>query len=134
MNNMIQKWAYWVSTVLLALMYLAGSAMYLSNIAGIQLLFGTLSYPGYLVPILGVVKLLGAVTILWRFSVALADLAYAGMFYHLLLAFSAHINAADGGFVPAIIGLVLLALSFFTQNAARPKKSPYGSLVFAGAQ
>ena len=131
---MIQKWTYWVSTVLLALMYIAGSAMYLSNITGIQQLFATLGYPGYLVPILGVVKLLGAITILWRFNVALADLAYAGMFYHLLLAFSAHINAGDGGFVPAIIGMVLLVLSFFTQNAARQKQSPYGSLVFLGAQ
>ena len=56
------------------------------------------------------------------------------MFYHLLLAFSAHINAGDGGFVPAIIGMVLLVLSFFTQNAARQKQSPYGSLVFLGAQ
>ena len=108
--------------------------MYLSNITGIQQLFATLGYPGYLVPILGVVKLLGAITILWRFNVALADLAYAGMFYHLLLAFSAHINAGDGGFVPAIIGMVLLVLSFFTQNAARQKQSPYGSLAFLGAQ
>jgi hypothetical protein len=131
---LIQKWTYWVSTVLLALMYLAGSTMYLSNIPGIQQVYGTLGYPGYLVPILGVVKFLGAVTILWRFNVALADLAYAGMFYHLLLALSAHINAGDGGFVPAIAGLVLLALSFFTQNAARLKKSPYGSLAFARTQ
>ncbi|MGV6484092.1 DoxX family protein [Stenotrophomonas indicatrix] len=122
----MKKWAYWISTVLLAAMYLAGATMYLSNISGIQQVFATMGFPGYLVPILGVAKLLGAITILWRFSVALTDLAYAGMFFHLLLAFSAHIHTGDGGFAPAIAGLVFLGLSFFTQNAARKKPSPYG--------
>lgn len=126
---MIQKWTYWVSTALLALMYLAGSAMYLSDITGVQQIFAKLGYPGYLVPILAVVKLAGAVVILWRPHAALTDLAYAGMFYHLLLAASAHINAGDGGFAPALIGLALLGLSFFTQNTARLKKSPYVPLV-----
>ena len=126
----LSKWIYWPSTVLLALMYLAGATMYLSNISGVQQVFGTLGYPAYLVPIVGVIKLCGAITILWRFSVALSDLAHAGMFYHLLLALSAHINAADGGFVPAAVGLVLLVVSFFSQNAARKRPSPYGTFSF----
>ncbi|HYP85359.1 DoxX family protein [Variovorax sp.] len=121
------KWVYWASTALLAMLYVAGGTMYLSNIAGIQQAFAKLGYPAYLVPILAVVKLAGAITVVWRFNRALTDLAYAGMFYHLLLAFSAHINAGDGGFVPAIVGLIALLISFFTQNAARAKPSPYGS-------
>jgi DoxX-like family len=122
---MKMKWVYWGATGLLALMYLAGAAMYLSNISGVQQIFGTLGYPAYLVPILAVAKLAGAVVILWRFSVALSDLAYAAMFFHLLLALSAHINMGDGGFVPAIVGLIALLASFFTQNHARAKPSPY---------
>jgi hypothetical protein len=128
----MKKWIYWISTVLLAAMYLAGATMYLSDIAGVQKVFTTFGYPPYLVPILGTAKLLGAIAILWRLNVALTDLAYAGMFFHLLLAFSAHVNVGDGGFVPAIVGLVLLALSFSTQNAAREKKSPYGGGTIAG--
>lgn len=64
-----------------------------------------MGYPAYLVPVLIVVKLLGVAAILSRFRVALSDLAYAGMFFHLLLAFSAHLNAIDfGGAVPSVAG------------------------------
>jgi hypothetical protein len=131
---MRMKWLYWGATGILALMYLAGGAMYLSDIAGIQQAFGAFGYPAYLVPILAVAKLAAAVTILWRFNVALSDLAYAGMFFHLLLAFSAHINAGDGGFVPAVVGLVALLVSFFTQNDARAVPSPYGSWPLPSAR
>src|SRR3546814_1436592 len=70
------KRIYWIATALLALMYLAGGAYYLSDMAGVQAIYPTLGYPPYLVPILAVLKPLAAVTILWRFSVALSDLAY----------------------------------------------------------
>ena len=126
---MIQKWTYWVSTLLLAAMYISGAVFYLTNIPAAQQGYLSLGYPAYLVPILAPLKLLGAVAILSRLNVALSDLAYAGMFYHLLLAASAHINAGDGQFVPAVVGLLLLLISFFTQNAAREKPSPYGSLA-----
>lgn len=125
------KWIYWIATSLLALIYLAGGAYYLSDIAGVQRIFPTLGYPPYLVPILAVLKPLAAVTILWRFNVALSDLAYAGMFYHLLLAISAHLNAGDYGFGPALVGLVALLVSFATQNAARRKPSPNALFVSA---
>ncbi|ENN83862.1 hypothetical protein RHSP_41591 (plasmid) [Rhizobium freirei PRF 81] len=122
------KWIYWTATGLLALIYLAGGAYYLSDIAGVQKIFPTLGYPPYLVPILAVLKPLAAVTILWRFSVALSDLAYAGMFYHLLLAISAHFNAGQTvEAAPALVGLMALLVSFATQNAARRKLSPYGT-------
>ncbi|WP_217356208.1 hypothetical protein [Ruegeria arenilitoris] len=47
------------------------------------------------------------------------------MFFLLLLAVSAHVNVSDGGFIPALVGVVLLAVSFFTQNRARETPSPY---------
>lgn len=86
--------------------------------------FGALGYPAYLVSVLIVVKLLGAAAIASRVSVRISDLAYAGMFFHLLLAISAHLNAGDGGFAPAAVGLIALMASFWTQNDARVKKSP----------
>jgi hypothetical protein len=116
---------YWVATSLLAALYLAGGAWYLSDIAGVQKTIVTFGYPAYLVPLLGTAKLAGALTILTRFSVKLSDLAYAGMFFHLLLAASAHINVGDHGFGPALVGLVALFISFITQNDARKKPSPY---------
>ena len=86
----------------------------------------------------GVAALLSVIAaplaVLSRISVPLSDLAYAGMFFHLLLAISAHLNAGDGGFFPALVGLVLLLVSFFTQNQARKRPSPnvpqqFGSLA-----
>jgi len=122
------KWVYWISTILLSLMYLGGGLMYLTNIPMVQGMFGNFGYPAYIVPILGIVKLLAVATILSRFSVALSDLAYAGMFFHLILAAGAHIGVSDfAGLPPSLVGLVLLAVSFLTQNGARRKPSPYGS-------
>ena len=44
--------------------------------------------------------------ILSRFSVALSDLAYAGIFYHLLLSGLAHIGVRKPcGALPAVLGL-----------------------------
>jgi hypothetical protein len=122
---MAKKYAYWISTALLCVLYLVSATIYVTMGATVREAFGALGYPVYLVPILIIVKVLAVAVILSRVSVALSDLAYAGMFFHLLLAFSAHVNAGDGGFVPAVIGLCLLIVSFFTQNAARATPSPY---------
>lgn len=122
---MTRKYAYWISTALLCLLYLASITMYLTMGEKVRQLLAALGYPTYLREILIAVKILGVVAILSRRSVALSDLAYAGMFFHLLLAFSAHVHAGDGGFVPAVVGLSALIVSFYTQNAARAKKSPY---------
>jgi len=123
---MTGKYAYWISTALLCLLYLASATFYVTQGDTVREALGALGYPGYLVPILISVKVLGVIAILSRVSVVLSDLAYAGMFFHLLLAVSAHINASDGaGSIPAMIGLVAVIVSFLTQNAARAKKSPY---------
>jgi len=121
---MTKRYAYWVSTTLLALFYLAGATYYLSDLDGVRKAFAELGYPTYLIPCIAVVKMLAAIAVVSRVSVALSDLAYAGMLYHLLLALSAHLNAG-GSAVPALVGLVLLLASFSTQNSARAKKSPY---------
>ncbi|WP_222336292.1 hypothetical protein [Rhizobium leguminosarum] len=77
-------------------------------------------------PLLIIVKLLGVAAILSRVNIPLSDLAYSGMFFHLLLALSAHLAAADyAGAPPAVVALIALAVSFLTQNAARAKDSSY---------
>jgi hypothetical protein len=79
-----------------------------------------------LVPFMIIVKVLGPVAILSRVSVPLSDLAYAGIFFHLLLSGLAHIGVRKPvGALPAAIGLALLITSFMTQNDARDLPSPY---------
>jgi hypothetical protein len=117
------KVAYWASTVLLCLIYGAGAVMYIIQRPLVEEGFAFFGYPSYLVVVLIVVKILAPLAILSRASVKLSDLAYAGMLFHLLLAISAHLNAGDGGFVPALIALAFLATSFMTQNLARKRRS-----------
>ena len=96
-------------------------------------MFPQLGYPVYLTYLLPVVKVLGPLAILTRYSVALSDLAYAGMFYHLLLALSAHLTSGVPGWQPSVAMFALLLISFFTQNAARKVQSPYAGAKWATA-
>lgn len=120
----VGKMTYWVSTVLICLAYAMAAFMYLTQRPMVEEGFAFLGYPTYLITLLIVVKIAAPLAILTRFSVWLSDLAYAGMFYHLLLAISAHLNAGDGGFVSGLVALVLVAVSFLCQNAARKVPSP----------
>ncbi|WP_375598819.1 DoxX family protein [Devosia sp. Naph2] len=120
----MRKIAYWASTALLSLIYAGGAFAYLTQRDMVEEGFIHFGFPAYLITVLIVAKIAAPIAILTRASVLLSDLAYAGMFFHLLLAVSAHLNAADGGFAPALVGLVLLVISFLTQNAARKRPSP----------
>ena len=129
---MTESYSYWISTVLLSLLYLTSAAVYITKREWVRQALADLGYPSYLVPVLIVVKLLAVAAILSRVSVTLSDLAYAGMFYHLLLAASAHIGVRKpGGALPAVVGLVLLGASFATQNAVREMWSPYAPTAAA---
>jgi hypothetical protein len=123
---MAENYSCWISTALLLVLYLASAAIYVVKGDWVRQTLAELGYPSYLVPILIAVKILAVVAILSRFSVALSDLAYAGMFYHLLLSASAHINVRKpSGALPAAVCMVLLVASFLTQNTARETPSPY---------
>jgi hypothetical protein len=123
---MSRQYTYWISTALLCLLYLASASLYITQGDAVRQALGALGFPAYLVPVMIATKLLAVAAIVSRIKVALSDLAYAGMLYHLLLSASAHVNAGSPiGAVPALAGLVLLAASFLTQNAARESQSPY---------
>lgn len=83
---MAANYAYWISTTLLALLYLASATLYVVKRDWVRQTLAELNYPApYLVPLMIVVKVLGPLVILSRVSVPLSDLAYAGIFFHLLL-------------------------------------------------
>ncbi|WP_196257792.1 DoxX family protein [Pelagibacterium limicola] len=118
------KVAYWLSTVLLCLIYAAGAAAYVFQRPMVEEGFGHFGYPAYLVTVLIAAKIAAPLVILSRVLVRLSDLAYAGMLFHLLLAISAHLNAGDEGFFAPVFALALLIVSFLTQNSARKTASP----------
>ncbi|MGY8662529.1 DoxX family protein [Bradyrhizobium sp. UFLA05-109] len=119
-------YTYWISTALLSVLYLASAFMYLTKANWVRQVLSDLGYPAYLVPFMIVMKVLGPAAILSHTNVALSDLAYAGMFYHLLMSGLAYLGVRKpSGALPAVIGLALLIASFVTQNAAREIPSPY---------
>lgn len=123
---MTETYTYWASTASLCLLYLTSAFMYAAKGSWTRKALADLGYPAYLVPFMAVVKILGPAVILLRFNVALSDLAYAGIFYHLLLSGLAHLGVRKPlGGLPAVIGLALLVASFTTQNSARAIPSPY---------
>jgi len=86
---------------------------------------GLLHYPSYIIWPLAILKIIGAVVILWRPSTFLSDWAYGAMFWHLLLAVSAHISVGDPGWPPSLVAWMLLIVSWLLQNRVRATKSPY---------
>lgn len=122
---MISIYTYWISTILLSLLYLTSATMYLLKTDWVKHQFTAFGYPGYLVVPLIFCKAFAVCLILSRFNVVLSDFAYVGMFLHLLLATAAHVGIKKSGeALPAIIGLLLIVLSFTTQNTARSIPSP----------
>lgn len=126
-------YTYWISTALLSALYLSSAFLYLTKKDFVQKAQGDLGYrAAHLIPLMIVVKILGPAAILTRVSVPLSDLAYAGMFYHLILSGMAHLGARSlKGAAPAALGLALLAASFATQNDARQAPSPYAPATAA---
>ncbi|MBY5810280.1 DoxX family protein [Rhizobium leguminosarum] len=124
---MLEFYGYWISTVLLSVLYLASAYMYATKKQWVREALTELGYSANnLVPFMVIAKVLGPVAILSRVSVPLSDLAYAGIFFHLLLSGLAHIGVRKPvGALPAAIGLALLIASFMTQNDVRDVPSPY---------
>lgn len=134
MTDKTARYVYWIATGLVALVYLGGAAFYITaheTVAGMYR--EVLGYPTYIIWPLAILKIAGAVVILWRPSAMLADWAYGAMFFHLLLAVSAHINAGDPAWPPAAVALVLLILSWLTANRVRLVKSAYAPAATATA-
>lgn len=124
-NPKFLKSLYWITTVILCLLYGVSVIVYISDLGAAAETYVQLGYPAYLPSIMIFVKALGVLAVLVRKPVWLAQLAYAGFFYHLILAFVAHIGVGDPGFAPAVLLLVCAIVSWATQNYARTPNAPY---------
>lgn len=123
---MAENHIYWISTTLLSLLYLSSALTYVVKTEWVRTTIVGFGYPAYLVQVLITVKVLAVAVVLSRYSMALSDLAYAGMLFHLVLSAMAHLGVRKPlGALPALLGLIFLVTSFATQNAARDISSPY---------
>lgn len=123
---MAENHIYWISTTLLSLLYLSSAVTYVVKTEWVRTTIVGFGYPAYLVQVLITVKVLAVAVVLSRYSMALSDLAYAGMLFHLVLSAMAHLGVRKPlGALPALLGLIFLVTSFATQNAARGIPAPY---------
>ena len=108
------KIIFWVVTGLLAAMLGIGAVYDAISAPEAVEHVTRIGYPAYIVPFLGVAKILGIIAILVPGYPRIKEWAYAGIFYDLLGAFYSHIAFGDGPDMWAgfIIGFVLIAVSY----------------------
>ena len=105
---------HWAATGLFAALILLSASMYLSGAATIREALSHLGYPPYLLTILGVAKLSGAIALLQTRWPRLREWAYAGFVINLVGATSSHLFAGDPlavAVAPALF-LIPLAISY----------------------
>jgi uncharacterized membrane protein len=113
--------AYWVTTVLVALGFIAGGAGDLSGAPQVAAGMAHLGYPLYFASILGVWKILGAGAILAPRMPLLKEWAYAGMLFDLTGASISHAVSGDpkGNIMTPLVLLLLVLASWALRPASR---------------
>ena len=117
---MTRKVIYWATTGVLALLSLFAAFTYLSGAQEAVTGFAHVGYPQQLRYLLGIAKLLGAITLIVPGLPKLKEWAYAGFTFAWIAAFVAHYLAKDGpkAYTPIVL-LVFLAISYLTRPANR---------------
>lgn len=106
--------AYWIVTILAALLLAASGVPDILLIPEAVEIFRHLGYPIYLLPFIGVAKILGAIAILQPWFPRLKEWAYAGLAFDVIGAAFSHLSVGDGigGALAPIIGLILILTSY----------------------
>jgi hypothetical protein len=118
------KIIYWIATIWLALGMVAtgsGQLFQAKEGQGGADMIAHLGYPLYLLTILGVWKILGAVVVLIHKFPLLKEWAYAGMFFLTTGAMYSHLASGDAvtSILPSLFLLVLTVLSWYFRPADR---------------
>jgi len=115
------KIIYWVSTLWLALGMLSTGIVQLLKVKEEADMFLRLGYPGYLLTILGVWKIVGVVAILVPKFPLLKEWAYAGFIFTMSGAVFSHLASGDDTieFFGPVLLLVLTVVSWYFRPADR---------------
>jgi uncharacterized membrane protein YphA (DoxX/SURF4 family) len=115
---MLRRVTYWITTGILAALSAFAGFAYVSGNQQAVTGFAHLGYPQHLRIVLGIAKLLGAITLLIPGFPTLKEWAYAGFSIAWISAFVAHYVAKDGleAFMPLIL-LILLFVSYVFRPA-----------------
>ena len=122
------KIIYWIATAWLSLGMVSTGLVQLFKAkgdgspapGGIEAMIH-LGFPGYFLTILGIWKILGAVTVLLPRFALLKEWAYAGFFFVLSGAILSHLAVADAAkdLFPSLLLLILTGISWYFRPADR---------------
>jgi hypothetical protein len=105
---------YWIITGLFSAFMLFSAVPDILVVPDAVTLMTSLGYPVYIIPFLGVAKLLGVIAILIPGFPKIKEWAYAGLFFDLIGA--TYSGLAKGGFQPQILFMILpLAFLFISR-------------------
>jgi hypothetical protein len=118
------KILYWIVTGLMAAFMLMASIPDVLQIPDAVAVFNHLGYPKYLLPFIGVAKILAVITILIPGFLRLKEWAYAGLVFDLIGALYSHLSVGDppSNWIFPIVGLLLVFGSyvFYRRRANYP--------------
>ena len=105
---------YWTVTGLMAAFMLLASIPDVLQVPEAMSVFEHLGYPLFLLPFIGVAKILAVITILIPRFPRLKEWAYAGLVFDLIGALYSHVSIDDppSGWAFAVIGLFLVIGSY----------------------
>ena len=117
---------YWVTTGLLVFCMTGGVFELLglkTTTEGIM----KLGYPAYIIPALGLGKVLAILAILWPGWPRLKEWAYAGIFFNMMGAVVSHVAQKDPTW--SVVVTITIAAITLTSWALRPQSRRLGDLV-----
>jgi DoxX-like family len=127
-----RRLVYWTTTTIVALEMLAGGIADLTHgramlVAGtpVAVILTQLGYPTYLLTILGICKIPGAIALLVPRVPRLKEWAYAGVVFELTVAAASHVargNPTGNAITPLVFALLALA-----SWALRPPNRTFGA-------
>ncbi len=117
------KTFYWIVTIIFAGFMIFSAVPDIMMVPDAKKIFESLGYPKYLIPFLGIAKLIGAIAVLIPGFNRIKEWAYAGLFFDLIGA--TYSGLALGGFQPEILFMILpigfLFLSYFLWHKTKNK-------------
>jgi hypothetical protein len=129
------KRLYWIVTGLMAAFMLMASIPDILRMPEAVEVFTHLGYPTYLLPFIGIAKILGVIAVLARGFPRLKEWAYAGLVFDLIGALYSHFSVGDPPSVwaGALVGLLLVIGSYvlYRRAATYPGKS-FDDVVVSG--
>jgi hypothetical protein len=107
----VNKIIYWISTTIFCGIILFSATMYFTKYDMVKGFFQSLGYPTYIIYPLASAKILGVIAILTKKIPLLKEWAYASFFFNTVFALSAHVIAKDGGYLMALVVMIMIVIS-----------------------